>query len=772
MPNVTKQTIGVLAGLLTLFALTLLPAMAAGIPDRIQTILDRGSDRYRQGDIARAVEIWGSAAALSEKETAPEARVEALLLQAKGFQALGHHDRALTVLGTATSVVDHTRNPAQKASFYARLGDLYLSMGRTDEAMAFLEDGEDVATVAENRRSLAGVLLNTGVAHAAQGDYADAMAAWKECRYLLQQMTTGPSAIESRVRINMARLSVRLGDPSAAMASIRNAMAANQERPDGFEKGRDMISLALSAMEARRIWPGAADQMDSLASDALQRADALASNLEDPELISQARGYRGRLYEMRGRTKEALRLTLSALFHAQQSGLSPEIRYRWHWQSGRLNENRGAIDAAIRSYRLAVETLTPIRQELITGYRERRDFFQEYIRPVYLDLSRLLLQKADAASNPSHRESLLQEGQDTMELLKTVELQEYFQDPCVSALDTTIQPEEMAADTAVIYPIPFPRNLAILLITRDAMDLFTVPVASSDLDRTVRRFRRRLQNSRGEGFREDGRTLYDWLVRPMEPALARRSIHTLVIAPDGVLRLIPFSALYDGERFLIQRYAVGTVPAITLTAAEPAGEKTGGVLLKGLSEARQGFASLPSVKQELKTLHELMGGTVLLDEGFTLQNLTRAFDEADYGIVHMATHGVFGGSAEDTFLLTHDDKLTMDRLEAIIDRTRRRGNRVDLLTLSACQTALGDEWAAFGLAGIAVKAGVSSAVATLWFADDEAAFDIMTAFYRQLHQEKKPKAEALRLAQVRMIGDDRFHHPAFWAPFLLIGNWR
>jgi CHAT domain-containing protein len=166
-----------------------------------------------------------------------------------------------------------------------------------------------------------------------------------------------------------------------------------------------------------------------------------------------------------------------------------------------------------------------------------------------------------------------------------------------------------------------------------------------------------------------------------------------------------------------------------------------------------------------------MGGTVLLDEAYTLENLDRTFATTDYRIVHMATHGVFGGSSDETFLLTHDDKLTMDRLEDLIGRTRRRGSQVDLLTLSACQTALGDEWAAFGLAGIAVKAGVSSAVATLWYADDEAAFEIMTDFYRRLRGAGDSKARALQQAQVRMIRDNRFDHPAFWAPFLLIGNW-
>jgi CHAT domain-containing protein len=747
------------------------PPPAAADEPSVADLLEKGSLRYRQGEVARAADIWQSAAVLAEKERDPAARLEALLSRARALQALGHHDRALAVLQSATAAVEAAGGPAQQGLFYARLGDLYLSLGQTDAAVTFLEKGEDAATAGEAPYALAVVLNNTGIAHASRKEYVDAVAAWKECRYLLDQMADGPD-LRSRVLINLARVSLRLGNPQAVAETVREALAAVGRRADSHEKGRDLISLGQIAMEGRDVWPDAAGEMARPALSALKGADAIAADLADPELRSLARGYLGRLYERDGQREAALRLTLSALFYAQQSGTSPEIRYRWHWQAGRLHEGTGDRDGAIRSYRLAVEALTPIRRELTTGYRDPRGLFQEKIRPVYLALARLLLEKAADGTDRAARESLLREGRETMELLKTVELQEYFQDPCVADLESApLQPEAMADQTAVIYPIPFRDELAIMLITRDAADLFTVPVTAAELDRTVRRFRRRLQNSRGQGFREEGRLLYDWLIRPLEPTLSDRRIRTLVVAPDGVLRLIPFAPLHDGDRFLIEQYAVGTVPALTLTRASSPAPRQGGVLLEGLSKARQGFASLPGVKEELRALQDLMGGTVLLDEDYTLENLDRAFATTDHPIVHMATHGVFGGSSDETFLLTHDDKLTMDRLEELIGRTRRRGNQVDLLTLSACQTALGDEWAAFGLAGIAVKAGVSSAVATLWYADDEAAIAIMTDFYRHLRAAGDSKARALQQAQIRMIRDDRFDHPAFWAPFLLIGNW-
>jgi CHAT domain-containing protein len=124
-----------------------------------------------------------------------------------------------------------------------------------------------------------------------------------------------------------------------------------------------------------------------------------------------------------------------------------------------------------------------------------------------------------------------------------------------------------------------------------------------------------------------------------------------------------------------------------------------------------------------------------------------------------------------TFLLAYDGKLTMDGLEKLISPSRYRDQPISLLTLSACQTAAGDDRAALGLAGVAVKAGASSALASLWFINDQSASMLVAEFYTQLRQPGMSKADALRNAQLRMLADKRFSHPSYWSPFLLIGNW-
>jgi len=296
-------------------------------------------------------------------------------------------------------------------------------------------------------------------------------------------------------------------------------------------------------------------------------------------------------------------------------------------------------------------------------------------------------------------------------------------------------------------------------------------VKSEDVGIAARDFRRGLQKRASHRYRKNAEQLYDWLIRPVRKELEARKVSTLVIAPDSVLRLIPFAALHDGKGFLVEKYAVVTIPAVTLTDPRPFEHVHANLLASGLSEARHGFPALPGVPRELADIEKVMGGRKLLDAQYTTGNLEGEFGGQAYSVVHMATHGMFGSSAKDTFLLTYDGRLTMDRLEELIHIGQFRETPVELLTLSACQTALGDERAALGLAGVAVRAGARSALATLWSVHDEATAMTVAEFYRQLKIPGASKAEALQHAQRSMIAKPQYQHPIYWAPFLLIGNW-
>ncbi|HSH07437.1 MAG TPA: CHAT domain-containing protein, partial [Burkholderiales bacterium] len=500
-------------------------------------------------------------------------------------------------------------------------------------------------------------------------------------------------------------------------------------------------------------------------NDALATADAIP----DARARAYALGYLGELYELAGRHDEAQQYAQQATFAAQQAN-APEILYRWQWLEGRVLKAKGETDRAILAYRHSIATLRAVRADLVAG--GSRTTFRESVGQVFFQLADLLLQRSATLSDPKLITQDLVDARSTVEVLKGAELQDYFQDDCVTALRArTAGIDRLAADTAALYPIVLEDRLELLLSMPDGIRRYSTPVSAATLTREIRKLRHLLEKRTTHQYLPHAEKVYDWVIRPIAADLQKANISTLVIVSDAALRTIPLGALYDGERFLVERYAVATSPGLTLTDPQPIPRGKATVMLNGLTESVQGFSPLPYVAQELETLQSLYGGTVLANRDFTIPALEKDLGDNPYRIVHIASHGQFDSDVTKTFLLTYDGKLGMNKLEQILALSRFRTEAVELLTLSACQTAAGDDRAALGLAGVAVKAGARSAVATLWTVNDPAAAALVADFYRALQDPARSKAKALQKAQLELLKDWRFRHPSYWSAFLLIGNW-
>jgi CHAT domain-containing protein len=231
------------------------------------------------------------------------------------------------------------------------------------------------------------------------------------------------------------------------------------------------------------------------------------------------------------------------------------------------------------------------------------------------------------------------------------------------------------------------------------------------------------------------------------------------------------AALHDGQQFLIQKYAIATTPGLTLTDARSLNREQVHLLSMGLSEGVQGFAPLPNVQLEIQEIQDLFGGTSLLNKEFLKTNIEREMKQENFTIIHIASHGKFEKNPQDSYVLAYDQKLTMNQLAELIGLFQFRQTPLDLLTLSACETAAGDERGALGLAGVAIKSGARSALATLWFINDQSSSLLVNQFYTQLKQSSHSKAQALRDAQLTLLDHVIYRHPSYWAPFLLINNW-
>jgi CHAT domain-containing protein len=196
-----------------------------------------------------------------------------------------------------------------------------------------------------------------------------------------------------------------------------------------------------------------------------------------------------------------------------------------------------------------------------------------------------------------------------------------------------------------------------------------------------------------------------------------------------------------------------------------------GLLRGGLTRAVQGFPALSYVGEELDAIGGVFRGPELVDERFVERELAGALASDDFPIVHLASHGEFGGALEQSFVLTFDGKLRVDELALLVRRDPNQERQpLELLTLSACQTAAGDDVSALGLAGVAVQAGARSALATLWYVDDASSGRVMGEFYRQLAEPGTSRGRALQHAQLALIASREHRHPAYWAPFVLIGS--
>jgi CHAT domain-containing protein len=563
------------------------------------------------------------------------------------------------------------------------------------------------------------------------------------------------------------------GTYEEALTAFQDAMKMIQSLPDNYDKAFNYISLSQTGMMINTFFPERHSQYQKC-DQLLESARVIGENIHNLSVISMASGNAAKILENSGQYEKALKKTRYAIFTAEQHQ-NEEIAYKWHWQAGRLFKKMEKESQAIDSYKRAISILSSIREELFNGTRLKMDIFELDVKPVYLGLTEIYLDQADRESHPKAKEQKILLARDVMERLKNAELSDYFEDDCVSkkqnnqsnALNRT--PEGIA----LLYPIALPKRLTVLITLPDRIKHYNLDISYNELNKLVRTYRKYIQVRSSNQFLGVSQKLYQLLIHPVQKDLITSNIHTLLVAPDGVLRLIPFASLHDTKNFLIEKYAVVTIPAINLTdTAESNHKKKMETLVVGLSDAVQNFSALPSVKEELKDIKKIMNANKMyMNQTFTIPNVQNEFKHNDYAIVHFATHGVFGGTGKHSFLLTYDNQLDMDALEDLMSLGKYRDHQVEMLTLSACQTALGNERAALGLGGVAVKAGVKSAVATLWYVDDEATSLAIRELYRQLKKKEMTKAKALQNAQKMLISTRKYWHPIYWAPFLLIGCW-
>lgn len=542
------------------------------------------------------------------------------------------------------------------------------------------------------------------------------------------------------------------------------------------------LHFAESLVEADRSQLDAAIQ---LAQIARQQSDRLQDELAQ----SYALGTLGGFYEQIGQVsfpsdvppvdalEQARQFTASALGLAQ-ANQAWEIAYRWQWQLGRIYRMQGERELAIRHYQAAVESLEAVRQNLVAIESERQFSFRDTVEPVYRELVALLLQTGTNLQNPA--QTTLQQVVQSIDALQLTELENFLR--CNLAPAVAIDQAAIDPTAAVIHTIILDQQLAVIarLPGSTQLHLHTLPLTRSEVESILNNLRGQLTRPfLAPSALREAQQVYDWLIRPIEPLLSESGVKTLVFVLDGPLRNLPMAALYDGEHYLIERYAIALTPGLQLLEPTPLPRIPLQVLTFGLSEMRPdfpphaGFVPLANVEQELSEIQAQVPSQILLNQAFTGSALQNSLRTSAFPIVHLATHGQFSSNPADTFILAWDERIDLNTLSRLLQsRETDNPHPIELLVLSACKTADGDRWASLGLAGIAVQSGARSTIASLWSVDDAATAELMGLFYRELAAEGSiSRSEALRRAQVQLLNRSGYQAPRFWAPYILVGNW-
>jgi CHAT domain-containing protein len=785
-----------------------------------QTLNIKGQLQLARGETEKALKTWQEATITYSKIGDETGKIGSKINQAQALQTLGLYRRANNTLEEIKLTLDKQVDSILKVTGLLSLGNTLRVVGNVEKSRQILTKSCQIqAQILENeticnpkipstlnntttgklnsdQERLAEILLSLGNTAQAQQDIEAAIQFYERSASTSFKPTTQLKAQLNQIRLLLQSVGDNLSHTQGLSQEIRLQIANLSAKIENLPASRSNIyarinfaQMLLRLAKTGLVTKGEIAQNTCTSADSLCNAAKIvaigfqqAKTLEDVRSQAYALGTLGSLYEQTQQWTEAQTLTQQALKLAE--GIQArDIAYRWQWQLGRIfsatGNPQGNEQGAIAAYDQAVKNLKSIRRDLVTVNRDAQFYFRDEVEPVYREYVSLLLPKT---GEPSAKN--LDKARKIIESLQLAELDNFFRTACLDAKPVEIDEIDQQKQTAVIYPVVLNDRLSIILSLpqqqkNKSLKLHTVILAKKEFQSKIKELQQEIFLKSPREFIKTSKQIYEWLIRPIESDLKNSGVKNIVFVLDGNLQSIPIAALYDQQKkeYLIQKqYNIAITPGLELLPPKAASQNRLQALIGGLSEARDSFPAIPGVKDELAQIKDVLAvkGN-FINENFTQQKIEDAVKSFPGGILHLATHGKFSSKAEDTFILTWNQRLNVNDFSSVLkSRESKQQAAIDLLVLSACETAAGDSRAALGIAGIAVQSGARSTLATLWTVNDEATAALMIEFYQQIAQNQK-KAEALRNAQLLLLSgklNPVFKHPYYWAPFVLVGNWQ
>lgn len=738
-----------------------------------QSLNIQGRLQLLMGQPEAALATWKQTEEIYKQAENKSGVVRSLLNQAQAWQTQGFYKRAEEKLKLVYQSLQAQPDSLEKSIGVRSLGDTLLLMGEPEKSVNALEES---LAIAQRLRSPTDI----GASLFSLGNYARTIKQTDQAiKYYQQTVATSPSPL-TKVQAQLNHLSLlietdKLGDAQTLIPLIQSQLA---QLPPSRATVYAHINFAQSLIkirtaEAKMVSNSSPSELTTKDSALLlAKANQQSRSLGDKRAEAYTLESLGGLYEKNGQISEAKEVAQRGLRLAESSN-APEIAYRLQWQLGRLLRVQKDLKGAIAAYDTAVETLQSLRSDLVAVNPEVQFNFRDSVEPVYRESVELLLQSQAGKQD----EKILEKVRERIEALQLAELDNFFREACLQGqkvvLDQLVDKDNPT--TAILYPIILPQEIQVIVkIPHKSLQHYSTKIPQADVETTLSQLRTNLVNpSAVKDVKIQSQKVYNWLLQPIESELQASGVNTLVFVLDGPLRNLPMASLYDGQKFLVEKYAIALSVGLQLLDPKPLVQQLLKALTAGLTQPPPGysrFSPLPAIKSEFKLIAQAgVATTSLIDEKFTQDALKSQINATQFNVVHLATHGEFSSRAENTFILAADLPIKVKDFDRLLGNQNQ--TQIELLVLSACQTAAGDSRAALGLAGAAVRAGAHSTVASLWQIDDESTALFVGEFYRQLKSSNITKAEALRRAQVYLLEHPNYNTPGFWAAYVLIGNW-
>jgi len=731
-------------------------------------------------------------------------------------EALSHHRQAL-------QVARRLRDPGEELPAIVNIGVALQDLGRTQEAQDKFREASKRAESSGSRGHQAALHLNIGTALFNEGRYREARGHYE--RALELDRSLGNRLNESADLGPIGSTYLNEGQFAEATDHFRRALAIQAELGDAV--GASGTWRGLAELWTKQSQPGAAILAGKLATNAMQglregnrtlddQVQRAFASTRDPSyrtlaalLIQQQRFPEAQ--EVLDMRKEAELYD----YLARGEGFDPRrtragyntLEAAWVAGYDKIAADLKTLGEELRTLELVIpQARTDAEQARIAALVQQREAL---VRALDASLDDLVKRFGSVTPTDQAKLDAAMAGRpgDKRALLKTLAT-------------------SSGSPTALVQYLVTDQGVSILLTTPDGWIAKTVAVERATLYRELADLSTALTDKRLRDAKPPAQRVYDRLVAPIEAELKAQGIRTLLAGLDDRLRYLPLAALYDGQQWLAERFAlvVYTPASEHREATPPARWRVAGL---GTSKAHRvngrQFSDLPAVRRELDGIVRredqagdagLLPGIERLDKVFTVAALGEAAT-GGYAVVHIASHfDLRPGQDRDSFLLlgTGEALSLRDLRDQALDL-----RQVDLFTLSACETALGgadsDGTEIEGLGGIVQRQGAQGVIASLWPVADASTAWLMRRFYELRTSDGLDKAAALSGAQVALMGSDRgqvareldrrnaaggsdaagkrsgyrksdggaaaagdgrrgdYRHPYFWAPFILMGNW-